>query len=73
MSKKAKYPHPLKREIYKQGYTIENFALESGVSRFTLNDIFKDKQKRVRGTTIYLISNALNKPYEDIEKLCNTR
>ena len=65
--------HPLKTEIYKNGYTIESFALESGVSRFALNDIFNKKHKKVRGSTIYLISNTLQKPYEVIEELCNTR
>jgi transcriptional regulator with XRE-family HTH domain len=69
LGKNIIYDHPLKREIYKQGYTVEAFADKCGLHRKTIIDICK-KQTRTRGDTIFLLSKGLNMPYEKVEKLC---
>ena len=61
--------HPLKTEIYKNGYNISQFAQKCGISRFTLNDAFTGRH-RLRGDTICLIAEGLEKPYEEVERLC---
>ena len=69
IGKNIRNAHPLKTEIYKRGYTIQDFANECGISRFTLNRIFKDLKPR--GDTINLISKELGISYERIEKICS--
>ena len=63
------YDHPLKREIYKKGFTIESFADYIGINRATIFNMCK-KICRTRGETIYLISEGLGMPYERVEQLC---
>lgn len=60
--------HPLKTEIYKNGYTISSFADKACVNRWTLNSIFKGAKPR--GDTIYNIAKGLDLPYEKVDKLC---
>lgn len=57
----------LKKEIYKLGYTIESFANLTGVSRWTLMDIYLDKHKKIRGDSIKRIADGLEKTYEEVE------
>lgn len=63
--------HELKKLIYKKGYTISQFAKESGVSNWTLNAIFRHKFKQTRGDTIYCLAKTMNMPYEEMEVMCN--
>lgn len=58
----------LKDEIYSRGYTIQNFAEECGISRFTLNNIL-NRSNKVRGTTIYLIASTLDMPYDEVKRI----
>lgn len=58
----------LKNEIYKHGYSIYKFALISGISLSTFNHYFRRKSN-LRGTTIYLIAETLNEPYEKIYEI----
>lgn len=69
LGRNVRIEHPLKTEIYKKGYTITNFAKKSQISRRALNDIFSSKHK-VRGDTIYLISQTLEMPYDKVSELC---
>lgn len=62
----------LKDEIYSRGYTLENFAEECGLSRFTINKIINRNQK-VRGTTIYLIAETLDMPYEKVKDIIDAK
>lgn len=62
--------HELKREIYKSGMNISKLAKIAGVDRVTLQHFFSGKTKALRGDTIALLSKALNKNYEDLERLC---
>lgn len=64
----VRFEHPLKREIYKQGYTIGSFADKADINRWTLNSIFKGAKPR--GDTIYNIAKGLNRSYEEVEELC---
>ena len=64
------HKHPLKDEIYKRGFTIERFCLESDITKDTMYNIFKGKTKKVRGSTIYLMAQTLGLPYERVEELC---
>lgn len=68
----VRYEHPLKTEIYKRGYTITSFADKVGISRFTLTDAFTGRHK-LRGDTMSWIAEALNEPYEEVERLCQSR
>lgn len=72
MNNYSKIDHPLKREIYKKGFTLEEFANVCEISRWTLNNIFvRKKVNKTRGSTIYIISKALELPYEKVEVMCN--
>lgn len=62
----------LKDEIYSRGYTIQSFAEECGISRFTLNNIL-NRSNKVRGTTIYLIASTLDMSYEEVKALIDER
>lgn len=68
IGKNIRITHPLKKEIYKRGYTIIEFAELSNINRWTLNNIFKGNVPR--GDTIYQISKGLKTPYEEVEGLC---
>lgn len=68
LGRNIRHQHPLKTEIYKKGYTISNFASLSGLSRFTLNNIFKGSMPR--GDTTCLISKQLDLTYERVVELC---
>lgn len=63
----------LKDEIYKRGYTLIEFCNKAKISRFTLMSFFKGRNKKLRGDTIYLISVALDVPYETVVDWCATR
>lgn len=62
--------HPLKRLIYKKGYTINEFCMKCGVNRATLYKIFDGKTQSPIPRTVYLISKKLNEPYEVVYALC---
>ena len=64
------YPHTLKDEIYKRGYTINSFAERVGISRYTLNNIFTGRHKP-RGDTMSWIAQALDLPYERVVEICS--
>ena len=51
--------HQLKREIYKKGFTLEEFANVCGIRRETLCNIFKHKYKSTNGYTINVIAKNL--------------
>lgn len=73
MMKKMTYKHhihPLKTEIYKQGYTMEGFCEKIGIHRHTLLELFARRTKCLRGDTICLVSKGLKMPYEKVAELC---
>lgn len=61
----------LKREIYKKGFTVEEFAKAAGMSAAGLFQIFSGKYKTVKGYTIYNIAKAMDITYDEAEALIN--
>lgn len=56
--------HPLKRAIYKRGYSIREFAIKAGIDKVTLYKIFRHETKNVTPKTLYKIADKLGEPYE---------
>lgn len=69
MKTKIIYQHPLKDEIYRQGYTLTSFAEKIYISRWTLNNIFKQRFKKNHKEIVRLIAEGLNLSIEQTEKL----
>ena len=61
--------HPLRTEIYRQGWGMKEFAAHVGIDYCTLRNIFIGKT-HTREDTINWIAMALDLPYERVEELC---
>ncbi len=64
-----RYDSQLKREIYKKGYTIEEFANKTGISRHTIYNIEKKKHK-TRDVIVECIADGLQIPYRRANEIC---
>jgi len=69
MKTKIIYQHPLKDEIYRQGYSLTSFADVIGISRWTLNNIFKQRFKKNHTEIVRLIAKGLGLSVEETTKL----
>lgn len=69
MKTKIIYKHPLKDEIYRQGFAICEFADKIFVSRWTLNNIFRHRYHTNQKEIIRLIASGLGKSYEETARL----
>ena len=63
------YTHPLKDEIYRQGYTVTSFANKIYISRWTLNNIFKHAYRSNHKAIIELIAKGLDLPIKKVERM----
>lgn len=61
--------HPLKREIYRKGYSIREFAMKADLDKVTLYKIFRGETKMATPKTMYKIADKLNIPYERVVSL----
>jgi len=73
MKTKIIYQHPLKDEIYRQGYTLTSFAEKICISRWTLNNILKYRYNTNQKETIRLIANGLGLSIEEAAKMIRSR
>lgn len=71
LGQNIRYHHPLKDEIYKKGYSLFQFSLECDIATKTLYNIFNLKTKRVRKSTIELMSEVLGMSTREVRLLCN--
>lgn len=62
--------HPLQREIFKRGYTINEFCAYSGLSPNLIRSICL-KQNKHFNSTYSVLSDALGLPIDEVIRLCN--
>ena len=65
-----KYNHRLLDEINKRGYTITGFCSEKNIAPCTIYHLIEGRKKSLHGSTIYMIAEALNMPYEIVKEMC---
>ena len=62
--------HPLQREIFKRGYTINEFCAYSGLSPNLIRSICLKKNKHFN-STYSVLSDALGLPIDEVIRICN--
>ena len=62
--------HPLQREIFKRGYTMQEFCARSGLSKSVIRSICL-KQNKHFNSTYTVLSDALGIPIDEVIRICN--